>query len=191
MPDTVVVALPRGGVVPAYVVATELHQPLEVVMVKKLGHPSHPELAIGAVSLRNRVLDEHLSFDDDYLEAKTQEIREMLKKRYEMYRGQKKPLDLRNKTVIVVDDGVATGNTMVAALQLIRSEKPRQVIVAVPVAPTRVIERLRQNADRVLCLETHSDFFAIGLYYKDFGQVSDDEVKRLLEKAVAPLPRTH
>lgn len=178
--DTVVVALPRGGVVLGYTIANELHLPLDVILVKKIGHPTNPEFAIGAVSLTGRIIDEYSSVDQKYIEKATNEIRELLNDRYKMYYQDKLPIELKNKTVIVVDDGVATGNTLIAALELIRNENPSQIIVAIPVGPPDTIKEIDNYCDKVYCLETYSPFYSIGMYYNDFTQVKDEEVKLLL-----------
>lgn len=178
--DTVVLALPRGGVVLGYAVANELHLPLDVILVKKIGHPTNTEFAIGAVSLTGRIIDEFAAVDQKYIDKVTKENRELLRERYKMYYQDKLPIELGNKTVIVVDDGVATGNTLIAALELIRNDYPKQIIAAVPVGPPDTIKELENYCDKVVCLETYSPFYSIGLYYKDFTQVKDDEVKLLL-----------
>ena len=181
--NTVVIALPRGGVIPGYIVAKELHLPLEVAMVKKLGHPFNSEYAIGAVSLKGRVINGSPGVSDEYIERATADIQELLRKRYAMYHGNKTPIELKNKIAIVVDDGVATGKTLIASLELIRKEYPNKIVVAVPVGPTNTIGRLKQYANEVICLETYREFFAISSYYKEFQQVSDEEVMELLKKA--------
>lgn len=178
--DTVVVALPRGGVILGYAIANELHLPLEILMVKKIGHPTNPEFAIGAVSLTGSVVDEFTNVDETYIEEEIKNIRKLLKKRYKMFYGEKPPLELKNKTVIVVDDGVATGSTIIAALDLIRKEQPSHIVVAIPVGPPDTIKEIENFTDEMICLETFNPFYAIGVYYKDFTQVTDDEVKLLL-----------
>ncbi|MHB1278333.1 MAG: phosphoribosyltransferase [Bacteroidia bacterium] len=182
----VVMALPRGGVVPASVIAKKLNLPLEVTMVKKLGHPGNPEFAIGAVSLTSRVINGHSGISDAYIEEATRNTRELLRKRYLMYHGNRPPIAVKDKIVIVVDDGVATGKTLIASLELIRKGKPNQIIVAVPVGPKATLEDLKQYADTIVCLETYDNFTAVGSYYEDFDQVSDEEVKELLSIAYRP-----
>lgn len=181
--DTVVIALPRGGIVPAYIIARELNLPLDVAMVKKIGHPSNPEYAIGAASLSGKIINGHVGVSQEYIDDKVSSIQQLLRKRYKMYHGDNAPIDLHDKIVIVVDDGIATGRTMVAALQLIQKEEPRKIIAAVPVGPTETIDKLENYADKVVCLETYENFYAIGAYYDDFSQVSDEEVKMFLNKA--------
>jgi predicted phosphoribosyltransferase len=180
---TVVVALPRGGVVTGYVIAKELHLPLEVAMVKKLGHPNNPEYAIGAVSFKDYMINGFADVSSEYIEQAIKDIQSLLKKRYTLYHGNKPPIDLHKKTVIVVDDGVATGKTLIAAFELIENETPAKIVVAVPLGPTRTIKRLWQYADEVICLEEFREFFAIGSYYLDFAQVTDDQVVELMNKA--------
>ena len=181
--DAVVVALPRGGVVPGYVIANMLNLPLDVAMVKKLGHPSNKEYAIGAVSLTGRIMNGPTGVSQSYIEHETKIIQELLKKRYRLYRGNKPPMKLKNKKVILVDDGIASGRTLIAALELIKEENPSEVVVAAPVGPTDVIRKLKLLANKVICLEVHDDFYAVGLHYRDFSQVLDEEVQELLEKA--------
>ena len=180
---TIVMALPRGGIVPAYIIAKEQKLPLGVIMVKKIGHPFNPEYAIGAVSMTGIVLDEHSGVSEEYIDASTAKLRSLLKERYKMYLGDKPSPNFKGKCVIVVDDGVATGKTLIAALELIKKENPQEIIVAVPVGPNSTIHKLKSHADKVLCLESYDDFYAIGLYYEDFNQVSDEEVKEYLKNA--------
>ncbi len=178
--NVVVLALPRGGVVPGAVIARELNVPLDVIMVKKIGHPGNSEYAIGAVSMKGRVLESDAGVGKDYIEKKTKEIRDLLNVRYRKYFGDKEPVAVKDKTVIVVDDGIATGRTIKAALQLLEDERPDKIIVAVPVGPTRTIRELEPFVDKIICLGIYSDLYAIGVYYDDFSQVSDEEVKDIL-----------
>jgi len=181
--NAVVIALPRGGVVLGYTIATTLCLPLDVVLVKKLGHPNSPEYAIGAVSLKGNVVEPNTGIREDYIEQATKNVRTLLEKRYQMYYEDKSPMKLEGKTVIVVDDGVATGKTLMASLQLIREDRPKRIVVAVPVAPKEIVKQLKNYADEVICLEAYDDLVAVGLYYKKFDQVSDKEVVDLLRKA--------
>jgi len=183
-PDVVVIGIPRGGVVVASEVAKLLGAPLEVVIIKKLGYPGNPELALGAASPEAYFLNEDLastvpkSFIDEEVKVKQREARE----RASMLRGSHKPIDVARKTVIVVDDGIATGASMMMAIKVLRNMKPASIIVAVPVAPPDSVRELKQVADEVVVIMQPMDFFAIGQFYSDFTQVSDDETKNLLEE---------
>jgi predicted phosphoribosyltransferase len=181
--NTNVMALPRGGAVPGQIIASALALPLGLIMVKKIGHPFNSEYAIGAVSLTSRVVDEHPDISPEYIEEKTRQIREALKEKYRLYFGNKAQINLKDKSVIVVDDGVATGKTMMAAIELLRKEKVKEIIVAIPVAPKSTLRILEKMTDKLICLESYTDFYAIGLYYEHFEQVSDEEVKNLLGNA--------
>lgn len=178
--DVVVAALPRGGVVPAKVIADSLNLPLELIMVKKIGHPLNPEVAIGAVSLHDRILDADLNVDSAYINSETSRLQQLLQSRYESYYGDGYPIDLKGKTVIIVDDGIATGNTILAAIKLLKKESVRAIVIAVPVAPRETIRKLSKHVHEVVCLETPDPFYAIGQYYQDFEQVSDEKVVALL-----------
>lgn len=188
--DFVVLALPRGGVPVAYEVAEALGAPLDVFIVRKLGVPFHQELAMGAIASGGvRVMnDEVLS----YLNVPPQAIEEVarreqaeLERRERDYRGDRPPIDVRGKTVLVVDDGLATGSTMRAAVQALRRMEPRAIIVAVPVAAKSTCERLAMEVDDIVCLRTPEPFEAVGRWYDDFSQTSDEEVHELLERAAA------
>jgi predicted phosphoribosyltransferase len=183
-PDVVVLALPRGGVPVAYEVARALDAPLDVFVVRKLGVPGHEELAMGAVATGGvRVLNDvvrHLGVPASLIEAVTNhELRE-LERRERLYRGNRPPLDVRNRTVILVDDGLATGSTMRAAVQALRQQQPASIVVAVPVAAPESCEEMRTQADAVICAVTPEAFHAVGLWYRDFSQTTDEEVRGLL-----------
>jgi putative phosphoribosyl transferase len=183
----VVLAIPRGGLPVAREVAEALGAPLDIVVVRKLGAPGQPELGIGAVvdgdhprAIFNREVIESLGVDDDYINREIERQLKEIKRRESEYRGTEAAVPLAGKTVIVVDDGIATGSSVRAALRGVRRAKPRQVVLAVPVAPAETLEALRDDADKIVCLETPENFFAVGQFYRDFHQVSDDEVKRIL-----------
>lgn len=186
----VVLALPRGGVPVGFEVARALGAPLDLVLVRKIGAPHHEELAIGAIAngehpelVTSDALVDGLGVSEDYLEdTKAAALREIDRRR-QAYLGDRAPVELTGCTAIVVDDGIATGATMQAALRAIRRRKPACLVLAVPVAPPGTIERLRSEVDEVVCLETPRDFFAVGQFYRSFTQLSDDEVTALLEKA--------
>lgn len=187
--DAVVAAIPRGGVVVGAVLAKALRLPLEVILTKKIGHPSQPEFAIGVVNLAHEVIDEDVVAREriprEYIRGEIARLRELLRRRYEEYRGGREPLTLKGRTVILVDDGVATGNTMAAAVRLARDEGAARVVVAVPVAPPDTLERLRALADEAVCLLAPESFMAIGQFYGDFEQVDDEEAMRLLRESAA------
>lgn len=179
--DAVVIALPRGGVVPAYIIAKKLNIPLDVVLVKKLGHPSNSEYAIGAVSINSYMVNEYISVSENYILEQVKKIQHSLQERYQVYYKNKKPIDLTGKTVIIVDDGVATGNTLIASIKLIKLEQPKEIIVAVPVGPSDTIKKITSYVDKIICLETPYPFSAIGRHYQNFTQVSDKKVNQLLQ----------
>jgi putative phosphoribosyl transferase len=186
--DVVVLGLPRGGVPVAFEVARTLDAPLDVFLVRKLGVPGHEELAFGAIAtggvrVLNRELIETLGMPPEWIEAIEARERRELERRERAYRGDRPPLDLKGRTVILVDDGLATGSTMVAAVEAVRQESPAQVVVAVPVAAPDVCAALQSVADEVTCVLTPSAFRAVGTWYEDFSQTSDDEVRDLLERA--------
>lgn len=182
--DGVVLAVPRGGVEIGYVLARELDLPLEVVLSKKIGHPNQPEFAIGAVSLESRIVNERPDVSEEYIEKETNRLRQLLRERYKSYYGDRQPLSLEDKIVIVVDDGIATGNTLLSTVELVRHHRPRWVVVAIPVAPPDSLRHIEQakGVDEVVCLLAPRDFYAVGQFYENFDQVEDEEVRRLLKE---------
>jgi len=186
-PAVVVLALPRGGVPVAFEVATALHAPLDVFIVRKLGLPGHEEFAMGAIAsggvmvMNPDVAGFHVP--QTAVDAVAARERAELDRREQLYRGDRAPLELRNRIVILVDDGLATGSTMLAAVRSVRLQNPGSVVVAVPVASPEAVQALRSEADDVVCLATPHPFRAVGLWYRDFGQTSDGEVRQLLESA--------
>jgi putative phosphoribosyl transferase len=178
--EAVVLALPRGGVPLGYIIAKKLGLPLDVILIKKIGYPGQPEYAVGAVSLESKVLNPELRIPADYLREQIEQIRYELKKRYQRYQGARKPVNLTGKTVILVDDGIATGYTMLAAAQLVQHAEPARIIVAVPVASPRVLQKISQYTDEIICLSAPQQFQAVGQFYEDFSEVSHQEVIRLL-----------
>jgi predicted phosphoribosyltransferase len=190
-PDTVVLAIPRGGVVVGFEVARLLEAPLDVIVPRKIGAPYQPELAIGAVAGEDVcVLDQdsirYLGVSEEYLEEEVLRQREEIVRRRTLFRGDRPAPSLEGKTVILVDDGVATGYTTVAAAREIRKNKPGKLVLAVPVAPTESVGRLKPEVDELIVLETPEPFFAVGSWYYQFEQTSDDEVISLLRRAWAP-----
>lgn len=190
-PDAVVVGLPRGGVVTAAAVAEGLGLPLDVLVVRKLGTPEHEELAMGAIGPNGlRVLNEDViafcEIGANEIERVTARERAELERREHLYRGDRPPLDFKEKTVILVDDGLATGATMSAAISIVRRHRPAKIVLAVPVAPVDTLERFRLVVDELAYLETPEPFEAVGYWYVDFAEVSDGEVVRTLEQSRTP-----
>ncbi len=189
--NPVVLALPRGGVPVAFRIAKRLDAPLDVIIVRKLGAPFNEEFAIGALvegEPERVVLNEEavyrLGVSKDYLDSVIEKEREELHRRQKMYRMSENPLgNLAGKTVILVDDGIATGYTMKAALAAIREQSPAKIIVAVPVAPADTLEEMERLADKVVVIETPEPFWAVGAHYEKFDQTSDEEVIELLKEA--------
>ena len=186
--NAVVIGLPRGGVVTAAMVAEDLDLPLDVLVVRKLGAPGNEELALGAIAPGGvRVLNEDVismcGVDPLEIDLIEQREREELERRDRLYRGDQRPLDCLRKTVILVDDGLATGSTMSAAIAVVRSESPARIVLAVPVAPVETRDRFCLYADELVCLATPEPFRAIGYWYSDFAQVDDEEVMQTLARA--------
>jgi putative phosphoribosyl transferase len=191
--DLLVLALPRGGVPVASQIAAALNAPLDLLVVRKLGTPGHEELAMGAIAsggvrVLNRDVVRARDIGDRVIEnAVARELREV-ERRETAYRGERVRPAVEGKCVIVVDDGLATGATMRAAVAALRLQKPSRIVVAVPVAPVETVTLLEREADEVVCLETPEPFWAIGQWYDDFPQVSDEEVRTLLAQAWAREP---
>jgi putative phosphoribosyl transferase len=185
--ECVVLAIPRGGVIVGEVIARELGAPLDVVVPRKIGAPGNPELAIGAVAPGIRVLDPRmvraLGVTDRYLEREIAEQEAEIERRQNAYRGGRPPQPVEGRVAIVVDDGVATGSTAVAALRWARARGADRVVLAVPVAPPQSLERLRAEADEVVVLETPQPFMAVGEWYRDFDQTTDQQVVAALARS--------
>jgi len=186
--NVIVLALPRGGVPVGFEVAKALHAPLDVVVVRKLGVPWQPELAMGAIAGGSvQVLDygliAQLRLSQQDIDGAIERESEELERREQLYRGGRRGLDLRSRTVLLVDDGLATGSTMLVAVRYVRTFKPEKAIIAVPVGSTEACERLKKEVDDFVCLATPASFMAVGEWFTDFRQVNDDEVQRLLEEA--------
>jgi putative phosphoribosyl transferase len=187
--DPLVLALPRGGVPVAYEVAQELGAPMDLLFVRKIGAPGHPEYGIGAVVdgdnpqvVLSEMVDQ-LGIPASYIEQQKRRELEEIERRRRAYLGDREPLAIKGRTVMVVDDGIATGGTVRASLRALRSAEARRLILAVPVAAADTIESLRSEADEILCLATPEPFYAVGMHYRDFDQTSDEEVVRLLAQA--------
>ena len=181
-----ILAIPRGGVIVGKALSSELDLHLDVLVVRKVGAPGQPELAIGAVGPEETiVLDEKvikdLDVEEEYIQKETEIKEREVKERIEKYRAGKTPLKLEGKSVILVDDGVATGATVEAAIKYLRGKRVEKLILAVPVAPKCLVKNLKKLVDEMLILEARDDFFAVGDFYKDFSQVTDEEVIQLLQ----------
>ncbi|CAN7578463.1 phosphoribosyltransferase [Mesorhizobium amorphae] len=186
----VVLALPRGGVPVAVAVAKALKAPLDLVIVRKVGAPGNPELAVAAIVdgnppdiVLNREIVEAYALDDDELRVLIANERPELERRRLVYRGERPPLSITGKTAIIVDDGIATGTTMKVAIRALKRRSPREIVVAIPVAPPDTLAELAQEADQVVCLSQPARFHALGYHYRSFPQLTDDEVTDALVEA--------
>jgi putative phosphoribosyl transferase len=183
----IVLAVPRGGVVVGYEVAKELGVPLDIFITKKIGAPNNPELAIGAVAedgtlLLDESLVEMLGVTQAYIEEEVERQKTEIKRRLKSYRGNVANPVVAGREVVLIDDGVATGSTLKAALRSLRKQGAKPLVVAVPVGPLDTVNSLKYEADQVVCLFTPEPFYAIGQFYEDFDQTSDEEVKELLSR---------
>jgi len=183
--EVVLLAIPRGGLPLGAIVAQTLGAPLDVVLSKKIGHPYNKEYAIGALSLNNTILTGAMGVTKGYIKKETIAIRQKLKERHQQYYKNKSPQNLKNKTVIIIDDGIATGNTISITVELVHQQGAKKIIVAIPVAPKSTLQKLRNSKyiDEVICLKTPYNFKAVGQFYREFPQVSDKKAIGLLEKA--------
>lgn len=191
--DPVVLALPRGGVPVAFEIAAFLAAPLDILFVRKIGAPSNKEYGIGAVvdgEPPERVLDaEAIRYSratDDYVEEETRRELQTIRERRHLYMGARRPVPVSGRNIILVDDGIATGNTVLAAIKGLRQMQVKSILLAVPVAPPETIERLSSVADRIVCLATPRRFLSVGGHYEDFEQVPDEDVIELLKRAAQP-----
>jgi predicted phosphoribosyltransferase len=187
-PEVLVLALPRGGVPVAFEVARALHAPLDVFLVRKLGVPGHEELAMGAIASGGvRVLNEEvvrvLQIPEEEIDTVAAEEQQELERRERAYRDGRPAPDVRGRIVILIDDGLATGSTMRAAVAALRQRGPARIVVAVPVGAAETCAEFQEEADEVLCARTPEPFYAVGLWYEDFAQTTDDEVHELLQRA--------
>lgn len=186
--DTIVLALPRGGVPVGFEVAQMLPADLDVFLVRKLGVPGHEELAMGAIAgggirVLNEPLIRELGISDALVERITALEQDEILRREHRYRDGHPALPVTGRTAILVDDGLATGATMLAAVQALRTQEPARILVGVPVAPAETCEAFRHHVDHIICVETPPQFYGVGMWYQDFSQTSDAEVRELLERA--------
>ena len=186
--DGIVLAIPRGGVPIGEVVARELGFPLEVALAKKIGHPANREYAIGVVTLAGAFVNENAAeVSEEYIREETARLQVRLRESLRLFMAGRPLTSLKGKTVVVVDDGIATGHTMLGAVEAIRASNPGKHIVAVPVASPHAAQLLQPSVDEFIYLSLSSDFRAVGRYYVEFEQVSDDEVIRLLRESASRL----
>ncbi|MAG15447.1 phosphoribosyltransferase [Candidatus Woesearchaeota archaeon] len=182
-----VLSIPRGGVEVGYALAKQIECRLDIVISKKVPYPGQPELAIGAICNDLVSLDKQLievqGISDSYIKEEIDKLKTAITNRYSELTGKPEFPEIKNKTVIVTDDGIATGHTFFAAIDFVKSKKPKKVIAAVPVGPHDSLERLRKKVDELVIIDTPSHFMAVGEFYRNFEQVSDEEVKSLLKKA--------
>jgi predicted phosphoribosyltransferase len=178
----VIIAIPRGGVPIGFTISKKLNLPLEIILSKKIGHPFNPEYAIGSVTMNNIIINENNNdVSKEYIQKEHLKILNKLKEKYKIFMGEQNQTDLKNKTVIIVDDGIATGNTILAALEDIKQNKPKEIIIATPVAPISVASKISKLVNEFICLELPIEFMAVGQFYNNFSQVSDEEVIDLIK----------
>lgn len=178
----IVLAVPRGGVPVAYAVARELNFPVEIVLTKKIGHPANKEYAIGAASLNDYFIVPHENISEEYITKELIVIRKRLKEMYKKFMGDREPESLEGKTIIVIDDGIATGNTLLGTVNVLRKSKPGKIIIAAPVASESAVDKLSTEVDEVITVLIPEIFYGVGAFYEDFGQVTDEEVMFYLDK---------
>ncbi|MFH1012697.1 MAG: phosphoribosyltransferase family protein [Candidatus Peregrinibacteria bacterium] len=184
-PDAMLLAIPRGALEIGAVLREKLELPLDIVVTKKIGAPGNPEYAIGAVGPDGKVdINEPvvggLDIPREYIDEEAKRLQKLIQGRYADYRGTPEPPDVKGKIVIVVDDGIATGFTTLAAVRYLRRQKPKKIVLAVPVAASDSYEKLKREADEMICLAVRDDFYAVGQFYAVFPQVNEEEAKRLL-----------
>ena len=183
--DAIILAIPRGALEMGAVLRDELKIPLDIVVTKKIGAPGNEEYAIGVVgpdggkSVNRDALSAY-GIPDEYVDDEAARLTHVIKRRYEDYRGDKELPDLKGKTAIIIDDGIATGFTTLAAVQYVRRQNPKKIVLAVPVAATDSYEKLKKEVDEMICLDIRSDFYAVGQFYEHFAQVSDEKAIELL-----------
>ncbi|MDN3670542.1 phosphoribosyltransferase family protein [Echinicola jeungdonensis] len=181
--NAIVVGIPRGGVPVAYELAKALHLPLEIILTKKLGYPGNKEYAIGAVGLKDLYLTTQSHIPEEYIQEEIKDLRDRLQEMDKKFNGNRNPLSLKGKTVLLIDDGIATGITLHGTIQVLKHQKPARIILAVPVAPQDSLDQLASSVDEIICPLIPKSLYAVGQFYYNFYQVSDDEVLELLQEA--------
>ena len=184
--NSIILAIPRGGVPVGYVISQKLNLPLDIILSKKIPHPYNKELAIEAVTMDDEIVDYYPNISKNYINSEVSRIREVLKKKLNLYVGNDKPLDVKGKNVILVDDGIATGNTVLVSIKSLRKLKPAKIIVAVPVLPYDDLKTFQQEADEFIYIEASNYFRGVGAFYEHFEQVDDDVVVEMLS-ATTPI----
>ncbi len=179
--NTLVLAVPRGGVPVGYEIANRLHLSLDIVLSKKIGHPNNKEFAIGAVSMDSTLIDEHPEVPNEYIAKEIVRLRGLLQEKYKLYMGNRNPIEVKGKNIILVDDGIATGNTLLACISMLRKIKPTKIILAVPVLPFDKLDVFQKNTDEFVYLIASKYFRGVGGFYEQFEQVEDEEVIRMLK----------
>ncbi len=178
----IVLAVPRGGVPVAYAVAKELGFPIDIILTKKIGHPLNKEYAIGAASLTDYFVVPHENITVEYIEEEVKSIRKRLREMYTKFMGDRDPVSLQGKTVLVIDDGIATGNTLLGTISMLRKSQPGKIVIAAPVASKSSIQKLSLEVDEVVTLLVPEEFYGVGSFYENFDQVTDEEVVYYLDK---------
>lgn len=180
--QALVLAVPKGGVPVAYVIAKELELPLEIVLSKKIGHPMNKEYAIGSVSLYDDLTFAHPGVSQEYVDDEIERVRKRLSEMHSRYMGDQPPQAIEGKVIILVDDGIATGSTLLSAIELLRKSRPKKIVIAVPVASSRTVRRFKEEVDEVVSLLSPDTFYGVGAFYEDFKQVTDVEVIHYLRE---------
>lgn len=178
-----VFAVPRGGVPIGYEISKAFDLPLELLMTKKIGHPLNSEVAIGAVGLEDAFVVNTKGIAQRYIDEQITSIQKSLHARYRRFMGDRLPMNPENKTVIITDDGIATGNTIMGEIRMLREKHPKKIVIAVPVAPVETVRKLKKIVDDFICLHEAEHFVGVGHYYNDFSEVSDEEVVSFLKDA--------
>jgi putative phosphoribosyl transferase len=180
--DGVILAVPRGGVHFGYYLARHFGFPIDLLMTKKIGHPRNKEFAIGAVDLENCIIEERYGIPESYIQKETVRIRKELANRCKLLMGNREPVDIQDKIVIVVDDGIATGRILLATIKMLRKKHPKELVVAVPVSSKTAARRIINEVDKFICLNIPAMFFGVGSFYRNFEQITDEEAIKLLKE---------